>query len=119
MYLLFLMLLGCFTPFVTCYLSTLRCFVAFSVTNLLTRCRSASCLFLLFLVLEKLVRKYSRNWTKQKANFLFYRTFMESEEETKRGHRVATPCPGATPLLVAPRGGVAPLASTDLASSPI
>src|SRR4051794_9991014 len=33
---------------------------------------------------------------------------MESEEETKRGHRVATPCLGAASPGPAPRGGVAP-----------
>src|SRR3954462_2140062 len=35
---------------------------AFSGTNLLTSCRSASSCFLLFLVSEKLHMKYSRNW---------------------------------------------------------
>ena len=44
---------------------------AFSGTNLLTRCRSASCCFLLFLVSEILVRKYSRNWTKSTPMGLF------------------------------------------------
>ena len=52
-------------------LSILRCtFYAFFGTNLLTRCHSASSCFLLFLVSEKLHRKYSRNWTKQIAKFL-------------------------------------------------
>ena len=44
---------------------------AFSGTNLLTRCRSASCCFLLFLVSEILVTKYSRNWTKSTPRVLF------------------------------------------------
>ena len=48
-------------------------FYAFSGTNLLTRCHSASSCFLLFLVSEKLHRKYSRNWTKQIAKFLISR----------------------------------------------
>ena len=53
-------------------LSILRCtFYAFSGTNLLTRCHSASSCFLLFLVSEKLHRKYSRNRTWQKPMFLF------------------------------------------------
>ena len=101
------MLLACFTSFVTCYLSTLRCFIEFFVTNLLTRCRSSSCLFLLFLVSENLVKKYSQNWTKQKPNFLFFQSLHGVQEETKRGTRVGSPCPGAAPLLAAPRGGEA------------
>jgi hypothetical protein len=57
----------------TCFIHTLYHFDAFSGTNLLTRCRSASSYFLLFLVSEILHRKYSRNWTKQKPNLLFFR----------------------------------------------
>jgi hypothetical protein len=44
-------------------------FYAFSRTNLLTRCHSASSLFFCyFCVSEKLHSKYSWNWTKQKPN---------------------------------------------------
>ena len=89
MYLQFMTLLACFTPFVTCYLYTLLCFIAFSVTNLLTRCRSASSLF----------RKYSRNWTKQKPNFLFFQRVhvvrRRVEEGQQGGH--TTPRHGSTP----------------------
>ena len=57
-------------------LSMLRCtFYAFSGTNLLTRCHSASSCFLLFCISEKLYRKYSRNGTKQKPKFLFSAVF--------------------------------------------
>src|SRR4051812_47849235 len=56
-------------------------FYAFSRTNLLTRCRSASSCFLLFLVSENLYRKYSGNGTGQKPNFLFYRR----EDGARRG----------------------------------
>ena len=56
----------------TWFIHTLYHFDAFSGTNLLTRCRSVSSCFLLFLVSEILHRKYSRNWTKQKATFLFF-----------------------------------------------
>ena len=59
-------------PIATCFIYTLYGFCAFSGTNLLTRCHSASSCFLLFLVSEKLLWKYSRNWTKQKAMFLFF-----------------------------------------------
>ena len=67
------MLLACFTPILICFMCTLWHYYAFSGTNLLTRCRSASSCFLLFLVSEKLHRKYSRNWMKQKPKFLFSR----------------------------------------------
>ena len=66
-------------------LSILCCtFYAFSGTNLLTRCHSASSCFLLFLVSEKLHRKYSRNWTKQIAKFLISR----DEDGVRRGDEV-------------------------------
>ena len=48
----------------TCFGCTLYHFYAFSGTNLLTRCHSASSLFSAFFVSEILVRKYSRNRTK-------------------------------------------------------
>lgn len=52
-------------------LSMLRgTFYAFSGTNILTRCLSASSYFLLFLVSEILHRKYSRNWTGEKPEVL-------------------------------------------------
>ena len=56
----------------TCFVHTLCHYYAFSGTNLLTRCRSASCYFLLFLVSEILQRKYSRNWTKSTPSILFF-----------------------------------------------
>ena len=56
----------------TCFMHTLCHIYAFSGTNLLTRCRRASCCFLLFLVSEILVRKYSRNWTKSTPRGLFF-----------------------------------------------
>jgi hypothetical protein len=59
--------------FVFCYTSWR--FYAFSRTNLLTRCHSASSLFsAIFVFYKKLHRKYSRNWTKQKPKFLFFPT---------------------------------------------
>src|SRR4051812_39544999 len=53
----------------------------FSGTNLLTSCHSASCMFLLFLVSEKLVKKYSRNWTGQTSKSITFR----GEQEVQRG----------------------------------
>ena len=61
-----------FMTILTCFIYTLYHFYAFSGTNLLTRCRSASSCFLLFLVSEILHRKYSRNWTKQIPRVLFF-----------------------------------------------
>jgi hypothetical protein len=66
------MLHACFTPIALCFVYTLWHFYAFSRTNLLKRCHSASSCFLLFCVSEKLHRKYSRNWTKWKPKFLFW-----------------------------------------------
>ena len=69
----------------TCFMHTLCHIYAFSGTNLLTRCRSASCCFLLFLVSEILVRKYSRNWTKSKPRGLFSHEASRSPKERRRG----------------------------------
>jgi hypothetical protein len=55
---------------VFCYTSWY--FYAFSRTNLLTRRHSASLCFCCFCVSEKLHRKHSQNWTKQKPKFIFF-----------------------------------------------
>src|SRR5215213_3037194 len=55
----------------TCFIHIICRIYAFYGTNLLTRCRRASCCFLLFLVSEILVMKYSRNWTKSTPRGLF------------------------------------------------
>ena len=80
-------------PIATCFIHTSWLFYAFSGTNLLTRCHSASSCFLLFLVSEKLFCKYPRNWTKQIATFLFFPTRSRSPKERRRGHRGAIPTP--------------------------
>src|SRR5215218_4313892 len=88
----------------TCFVHTLCCFDAFSGTNLLTRCRSASSCFRLFLVSEILHRKYSRNWTKQKPTVLFFHGASRRPERRRRGatrrpnHRAARPAWGRAPL---------------------
>jgi hypothetical protein len=71
MYYRFLMLHACFAPIASCFVYTSWHFYVFFGTNLLTRYHSASYCFLLFCVLEKLYRKYSRNWTKRSPKFLF------------------------------------------------
>jgi hypothetical protein len=48
---------ACFTPIALCFVYTLWRFYAFSGTNLLTRCHSASSCFLLFLCFRKLTQE--------------------------------------------------------------
>src|SRR5215203_1149389 len=104
----------------TCFIHTLYRFDAFSGTNLLTRCRKASCCFLLFLVSEILVTKYSRNRTKSPPNFLFFPEASRAPERDERGARGA---PDHTPARA--RGGArppmvwAPRGPSDSPSSPI
>ena len=62
-------------------------FYAFSVTNLLTRCHSASSCFLLFLVPERLFGQYSRNWTKSTPNLLFFPEASRTPKKSRRGAR--------------------------------
>jgi hypothetical protein len=96
-------------------------FYAFSGTNLLTRCHSASSLcFCCFCVSEKLHRKYSRNWTKQKLNLLLFNKASRRPKRRWRGDtgrphkRAAQPSPWPRPLCVRP-----PWSTSDAAPSPI
>jgi hypothetical protein len=73
-------------------------------------------IFCYFCVSEKLHRKYSRNWTKQKPNV---QKFTEASKELKRRRRGATgqphhATPGPCPLVVRP-----PWPTSDAAPSPI
>src|SRR5215204_2131769 len=88
----------------TCFIHIICHYYAFSGTNLLTRCRKASCCFLLFLVSEILVTKYSRNRTKSPPKFLFFPEASRAPEGDERGARGA---PHHTPARA--RGGRAPL----------
>jgi hypothetical protein len=62
--------------------------------------------FYCFCVSEKLHRKYSQNWTKQKPNLLIFIEASRRPKRTRRGatgqphHRVARPAPGPCPLVV-------------------
>src|SRR5215213_1233184 len=91
----------------TCFMHIICRIYAFSGTNLLTRCRRASCCFLLCLVSEILVTKYSRNWTKSTPRVLFLH---EASRRPKgsRSHEVATRQGGAAQALAAPTYGVGP-----------
>src|SRR5215207_5787484 len=98
-----------FITILACFLHTLHHYYTFSGTNLLTRCRSASCCFLLFLVSEILRRKYSWNWTKSTPRVLFFRGASRRPEGLRRGatrarhHRPARPEGGPRrPMVWAP-----------------
>jgi hypothetical protein len=76
--------------------------------------------FCYFCVSEKLHRKYSRNWTKQKTNVQKFTKASRSPKRRRRGtigrphHRAARPALGPCPLVVR-----APLPTSDAAPSPI
>jgi hypothetical protein len=93
---------------VFCYTSW--CFYAFSGTNLLTRCHSASSLFSAVFVFQK---SYTGNilgiGRNKSRTFYFYRSFAKTEDETEgaRGqphHRGARPSPWPRPPMVRPPG---------------
>jgi hypothetical protein len=94
--------------FVFCYTSW--CFYAFSRTNLLMRCHSASSYFCCFCVPEKLHRKYSRNCMKQKPKFPFFPEASRSPKlrrkrtRSQENHRVARPSPWPRHQVVWPPG---------------
>jgi hypothetical protein len=81
--------------FVFCYTSW--CFYAFSGTNLLTRCHSASSLFSAVFVFQK---SYTGNilgigQNKSRTSY-FYRSFAKTKDEMEGGqahHRVVRPSP--------------------------
>jgi hypothetical protein len=74
-------------------------------------------IFCCFCVSEKLHRKYSRNWTKQKPNLLLFNEASRSPKRRWRGatgrphHKAARPTPGPHPMVVRapwPTSGAAP-----------
>jgi hypothetical protein len=73
-----------------------------------------------FCVSEKLYRKYSRNWTKQKQNLLLFTKASRSPKRRRRGatgwphHRAARLARGPRPLWVRP-----PWSTSNAAPSPI
>jgi hypothetical protein len=93
------MLHACFTPISLCFVYTSWHFYAFSGTNLLTRCHSASSCFLLFLCFRKVTQQIFSELDKMKAKVPIYLTWRRSPKERRRGarrrphHRVARPTP--------------------------
>jgi hypothetical protein len=90
-----------YTPFALCFVYTSWHFYAFSRTNLLTRCHSASSYFLLFLCFRKVTQEIFSELNETKAEVPNYLTRrrgpMESRWRTKgQSHQVvarATPRP--------------------------
>src|SRR3954447_5295263 len=102
------MLHACLLPITLCFTGTYWCFYGFSATNILTRCHSASFCFLLFLIPEKLQKKYSRNQQRK----LFYEVSYRKSPRARRGHPEGAWWAHATPrhgpaLLAVPGHGVA------------
>ena len=103
------MLHACFTTISICFTYTSWHFYAFSGTNLLTRCHSASSCFLLFLYFMKVVQEIFSELDETKTEVpIFTVTKPETRRESKKSREVATPCLGAAWGWPTPRGGVGP-----------
>ena len=74
--------------------------------------------FCCFCIPEKLVRKYSRNWTKIHGGTYFIRIHMKSKGATKRSQEGPTRTQGAGPPLARPGHVWAPRGSPAAALSP-
>ena len=110
---------ACFIPIVTCFVSTLCHFYTFSGTNLLTRCRSASSCFLLFLYSRKASLEIFSELDETSRTSLF---FQKTSDGAKKQRRGAIGAPHATRARQAPwpRPGMvwAPRGSSAAALSP-
>jgi hypothetical protein len=82
---------------------------AFSGTNLLTRCHSASSLFSAIFFRKVTQEIFSELDETKSRHPDIYRSFQRTEEEMDRSHRVATPPGGVAQGLAAPPYGVGPL----------
>jgi hypothetical protein len=114
------MLHSCFKPIALCFVYTSWRFYAFSGTNLLTRCHSASSYFLLFLYFRKVIQEIFSELDEMKAEVPIYLTRRRSPKERRRStrrrphHRVAWPHPLPRQALV-----WAPRPPSDIALPPI
>jgi hypothetical protein len=91
-YLLYFMLHACLYTicFVFCY--TLWCFYAFSRTNLLTRCQSASSLFSAVFVFQKsYIGNILRIGQSKSQTCYFFQSVTKSEDETEGCQRPGSP----------------------------
>ena len=75
---------ACFIPIVTCFVSTLCHFYTFSGTNLLTRCRSASSCFLLFLYSRKASLEIFSELDETSRGMLFCQNTPDGPKEQQR-----------------------------------
>jgi hypothetical protein len=73
-----------YTPFAMYFVYTSWCFYAFSGTNLLTRCHSASSRFLLFLCFRKVTQEIFSELDETKAEVSNYLTRRRSLKESRR-----------------------------------
>ena len=96
-------------PIATCFIYTLYGFYAFSGTNLLTRCHSASSLFSAVFGFRKAVKEIFSELDEFNTKVpIFHGRFQNTEGDTEEGHEAATPVGGAAPSLAAPPRGVGP-----------
>jgi hypothetical protein len=109
-----------YTPFALCFVYTSCHFYAFSGTNLLTRCHSASSYFLLFLCFKKVTLKIFSKLDETKAKVPNYLTRRRSPKES---HRRTTGQPHLVVAWATPRphhqGVWPPGPSPDIALLPI
>jgi hypothetical protein len=114
------MLHACFTPIALCFVYTSWHFYAFSGTNLLTRCHSASSCFLLFFYSRFLLKEIFSELDETKAEVPIFLTCSWSPKD---GRRRATSRPHlvvARPPLWSRRSMMwAPQVFTNLALPPI
>src|SRR6187455_3341755 len=80
---------ACFIPIATCFASTLYHFYTFFGTNLLTRCRSASSCFLLFLYSRKASQEIFSELDETSRGSLFYLNTPDGPKEQQRRARRA------------------------------
>jgi hypothetical protein len=99
---------ACFTPIALYFVYTLWHFYAFSGTNLLTRCHSASSCFLLFLCFRKVTQEIFSELDETKAKVPIYLKGRRSPEERRSRTRRQAHHRVARPPLAAPQGGVGP-----------
>src|SRR3954465_606178 len=113
------MLHACFVYDPTCFMCIFIQYLAFSGTNLLTRCHSAVPVFCCFCISEKLYRKYSRNCMGQIASIIKSRNEDCVRRKPKGGSQVTRPHPGAARPWPAPGWHLGPPGRPEYASSPI
>ena len=107
-------------PIATCFIYTLYHVYAFSGTNLLTRCHSASSYFLLFLYSRKAVLEIFSELDETKSQGPIFLSRTWCLKETRRGPRGQPHHMAARPHPLARRHVVrAPRVPTDVVPSPI